>query len=103
MEIKYNIGDIVRDNKKNIEILGHEIRTKTELNKGKYREVKRLYYKYRCLNCSSIDYMYSSDINRSGCRACNGKKVIQGVNDLYTNKNRSQHPHSYRKKARREL
>lgn len=77
-EFIYDIGDIIKGRYSQIEIL-EQIRTKY------YNKNNRKFYKYKCLKCS-----YENNINESilvknvGCPVCANKKVMLGVNDMWT-------------------
>lgn len=72
-KIYYSIGDII-DNK----LLITDFYIKN-----------RKYYNYKCLDCGNEDVLMDSNLNKGQrCNVCSGKKVLKGVNDLWTT-----HPH----------
>ena len=80
-EFKVEIGQTFKDNKRDLIII----------NK-KYKKDKKgqnyKYYKYKCNKCKNEDWIEESNLihNHQGCNTCckQSKKVIQGVNDIYT-------------------
>ena len=79
---KYEIGQIVKDDKRNITIIDKEIRI---CNKIKSIENKK-YYKYKCNKCGYNEgWMIEGNLLiGNGCRCCGGKTVIKGINDIAT-------------------
>lgn len=69
----YKIGDIINDNKRNIEI--------TKLTRTQeYRA-----YEYKCLNCGYIGTITESHMaDKRGCPVCCNKIVVKGINDIAT-------------------
>lgn len=87
-EFKYNVGDIIKDDKRYLRIIDRYYVSKTKIKKGKEYTANEKWYKYRCLKCGNIDSLreYSIDGQKHGCNACCNppKKVIKGVNDIST-------------------
>lgn len=70
-----NIGDIVKTNVSDIQII------------GQYEDKKHKRYNYLCLNCSNTDSMTKSElIGGTGCNVCcpTPRKVLVGYNDIST-------------------
>lgn len=73
----YKVGDIVKDDKRNI-IITKLIRIK------EYRA-----YEYKCLDCGYMGTITESHMSgKRGCPICKNKNIIQGINDVSTT-----HPH----------
>jgi hypothetical protein len=71
---KYNIEDIIYNNKSGIIKILNEIKIKN-----------RCGYKYKCLICGNEDIIRERNlICGNGCNVCSGKKVLKGYNDLWT-------------------
>lgn len=76
-EYRFKIEDIVRT----LKIL--------EKIKIPYKNSYVRGYKYICLKCGNIDNINEYNLkNTSSCNVCTGKKVLKGINDLWTT-----HPH----------
>lgn len=75
---KYNIGDIIKTKTGKIEIL-EQIRI-LDIRKSNIKA-----YKYKCLIDGNIDQISESGLNSGhGCNVCSNRKVLKGVNDLWT-------------------
>lgn len=76
-EFKYQVNNLIQDNKRNIVVLKMEYRTNKKGNKSKW-------YKYRCNKCGYegwiIEYSLSSG---RGCSCCAGKTVIPEINSIW--------------------
>ena len=73
-EFKYNIGDTLVDNKRNLKIIDREHRP-IKRNKGSISYISnRKFYKYKCLDCGNEDWIIEyavDDVNQKiGCNAC---------------------------------
>ena len=69
---KYEIDDIIKTKTGEIKII-EKIR------------MERKGYKYKCMKCGNIDKLSENEIiNGIGCNVCSGKKVLKGINDLWT-------------------
>lgn len=84
--MKYKIGDKIIDEKRNITITGSKIKYRDKKTDGKIYQMKQEYYLYHCNNCG-----YDGEIEKhhfdkegKGCIVCAGRKVVYGINDLYT-------------------
>jgi ribosomal protein S27E len=86
-DFKYNIGDTISTNMRNLLIIDREYRKwvhpKTSLVTNKK------FYKYRCLDCGNEDWIIEyrlSEKYKDGCNACksNYNHLIPGVNDIAT-------------------
>jgi len=73
----YPIGTIIKD--VNSGVL--EIKEHLKIGKKKYKT-----YKYICKICGNEDIVSESNLisNKVGCNFCAGKKVLKGINDLWT-------------------
>ena len=79
---KYNIGDIIGNKFSEIKIL-EQIRILDS------RQTSKKGYKYECLKCKNKHWIGENKLNKDqGCNVCSGKKVLKGINDLWTT-----HPH----------
>lgn len=77
---KFDVGTIIDDlssgKLKILEQIRIERRSKKRNEKG---------YKYLCIVCGNIDYIFESHLNRkNGCNVCSKQKVLRGYNDLWT-------------------
>lgn len=70
---KYNIGDNIKDEKRNLIIINREIREKDQ------------WYKYRCLKCGNENWISKRNLYKRGCNACgkSPKKIILGINTIW--------------------
>lgn len=77
-EFKVEIGDVFKDNKRDITIIDREYK----INKSQ----RRKYYEYICNKDKYIDYIDEYHLlSGQGCSCCNGNKtVIKGINDIAT-------------------
>lgn len=84
-DFKLNIGDILRDDKRDITIIDREYR-KREKTKGKIEREK--WYKYKCNKCLNEDWINESCLlnQNQGCNVCcmSSHKIVKGVNDIAT-------------------
>jgi hypothetical protein len=78
-EFKYNVGDIIKDNKRSLKII-------ERVDNGESKQRKQ--YKYKCLKCGYSDGKISESnlIYGCGCPVCskNPRKVVKGINDIST-------------------
>lgn len=85
---KYQIGDIISDEKRNIKIIDRYYVTKQKFKNGKPYNQNEKWYKYKCLKCGNEDAMaeYSIYGQHHGCNVCcsASKKIIKGINDIST-------------------
>lgn len=80
---KYNAGDIIKDKKRNMELL-EQIRMPAGKS-NKYVNLTKRGYKYHCLNCNNIDVICEYNIDKgNGCSVCSNSKVVKGINDIST-------------------
>lgn len=81
-ESEINIGQIFKDNKRNLIIIDRENRIKQYKNKRSY---KREWYKYKCSKCCFEGWIVKNNLlNGIGCSCCSGKIVVEGINDIPT-------------------
>lgn len=77
----YEIGCIIKDNRRHLKIIDKQMRL-TDRKNGKNYHTKM--YKLQCLKCGWNDFwMTESDIKRGrGCSCCTGHTVVSGVNSV---------------------
>ena len=75
---KYEIGEIISNENHSHKILKREIVEK--IYNG--RVMKKKQYTYECLKCNYIGTHYEEDIGRRWCPCCNGRVVVEGINDI---------------------
>lgn len=90
-DYKINIGDIFRDEKRDLIIIDREIRSSQKTffdrSRNKSRTVKenKKYYKYRCNKDGYEKWIREEHIlNGVDCALCSGRDVLVGYNDLST-------------------
>ena len=87
---KYKHGDVFKDDKRNIVIIGRKLRKKEYLYKKSNRTYikKQKWYKYKCNKCGwDNGWMQESDITKGvGCSCCKGITAVKGINDFGTAK-----------------
>lgn len=81
-EYKVSVGDNFTDEKRNLIIIDREYRKQKHGNgiiNGKW-------YKYKCNKCGwDNGWIMESDLLKNkGCSCCNGKTVVNGINDMMT-------------------
>lgn len=78
-EFKIEIGQVLKDEKRDLIIIDREYR-KDKSNKN------RKYYKYNCLNCGVELWMEESALlqQKHGCSCCSNKTIVKGINDIAT-------------------
>lgn len=78
-DYRFKVGDIISDNHRNIKILDR-IKIKDHA-----KEYFRKGYTYQCLKDGYIGNIYENYlIHGNGCPVCSNKKVMVGVNDMWT-------------------
>lgn len=87
-DFKFNIGQTLKENKRNLIIIDREYREKIQKpdEKGRIYISNLKWYKYKCLICNNEDWIEESCLNKGvGCNACSkyGKKVIPEINSIY--------------------
>lgn len=87
-EFKYNIGDVIKDSSRELEIIGRYYVNKEKKKNGKTYSSNEKWYKYKCLKCGNEDSVveYSLHSQNCGCNACciPPKKIVKGINDIST-------------------
>lgn len=92
MEYKYNIGDVITSNNRNLTIIDREIREfkrKHRVNNKPFLQRVK-YYKYHCNDCGNEDWKPEDNLGNNkystGCNVCckTAEKVLKGVNDVAT-------------------
>lgn len=81
-DFKYEIGQVFKDDKRDMVIIGREYREKRQ--RSGYTE-KQKWYNYRCNKCNwDGGWIDESPLLKNGCSCCNGKTVVEGINDIPT-------------------
>lgn len=87
-EFKYNIGDVIKDSSRELEIIGRYYVNKEKKKNGKTYSSNEKWYKYKCLKCGNEDSVieYSLHSQNCGCNACcvPPRKIVKGINDIST-------------------
>ena len=80
---KLKIGDTIKDIKRDLIIIDKAKRPRITKS-GKISNDK--WYKYHCNKCGAELWVVESSLltSKSGCACCNGKTVIEGINDIPT-------------------
>ena len=92
IKYKYNIGDVITSNNRNLQIIDREIREVERRHRADNKPFKQRlkFYKYHCNNCGNEDWIkecYLDDTKYfTGCNVCckTAEKVLKGVNDVAT-------------------
>lgn len=79
---KYEIGQRVRTEKLDIEILDREIREKMVTEKGVSVKRNKKYYKYKCNICNYIGWKEQTKVYTRGCPCCSGRVSAKGINSF---------------------
>ena len=81
---KYDIGEIIKDDKRDITIIGREVRVKKTSKRNYYDR----WYKYHCNKCGNEDWLEQDKLRnrKQGCNVCclGSNKVTEGINDIPT-------------------
>lgn len=87
-EFKYNIGDVIKDSSRELEIIDRYCVNKEKKKNGRTYSLNEKWYKYKCLKCGNEDSVveYSLHSQNCGCNACHisSRKIVKGVNDIST-------------------
>lgn len=87
-EFKYNIGDIIKDSSRELEIIDRYYVKKEKKKNGKTYSSNDKWYRYKCLRCGNEDSVieYSLHSQNCGCNACcvPPRKIVKGINDIST-------------------
>lgn len=85
---KVRIGDMFKDEKRNLTILNREYRQREMKadKKGRVYTTSEKWYKYKCniCGCNEIWIEESNLLKGVGCGCCSGKVVVEGINDIAT-------------------
>ena len=92
MKYKYNIGDVITSNNRNLTIIDREIREIERRHRTDNKPFKQRlkFYKYHCNDCGNEDWIkehYLDDTKYSTrCNVCckTPQKVVKGINDVAT-------------------
>ena len=75
---KYEIGQVFKDDNRDITIIDREYRTDKN-------GIKRKWYKYECNICSWTEgWLIEGNLLDRGCSCCHGNTVVEGINDIST-------------------
>lgn len=67
----YEIGQEIKDDKRDLVIIDREVRPTEEKNKGKIRIINRKWYRYKCLKCDDKHWIVESSLKLGrGCKEC---------------------------------
>jgi very-short-patch-repair endonuclease len=82
-DFKVKIGEIFKDDKRDIVIIDKEIRTRVDRNGNNPKNDK--WYKYHCNKDNYEDWIIESDLltKKRGCKLCSGYVHILGINMIY--------------------
>jgi len=84
-EFKVEVGDIFKDIRRDFIIIDREYRP-TQNKNSHFVNLK--FYKYKCNICGFCDdrsWIVEGDLLRNiGCSCCDGKVVVEGINDIFT-------------------
>ena len=87
MVFKYEIGNNIKDEKRDLTITNTDIIEDVYFNTrdNKQRISRKQFYEYKCNKCGYIGNIRESDLkNSKGCSCCAGKIVAEGINDIPT-------------------
>jgi hypothetical protein len=81
-DFRVKIGEIFKDDKRDISIIDREIRTRYKKN-GSISNDK--WYKYICNKDGYEDWIIESDLltRKRGCKFCSGHAIILGINTIW--------------------
>lgn len=84
-DFKYNVGDIISTNARNLLIINREYRE--WVHPKTFGISNRKFYKYKCLDCGNEDWIIEyrlSEKYKDGCNACKStpNHLIPGINDI---------------------
>lgn len=84
-EYKYNIGDVLVDDNRNLTITGRELKIRQCIINGENKERRDGWYSYHCNICgadtSTLSYLIETG---TGCSCCSNRTVVPGINDIPT-------------------
>ncbi|MDF2590480.1 MAG: hypothetical protein K0S41_4323 [Anaerocolumna sp.] len=82
INFKFNIGDILKDNNRDLTLTDHEYRIEKRLNSIENRK----WYKYTCNICRWTEGWVTENslLFGCGCSCCSSKTVVEGINDIPT-------------------
>lgn len=84
-EYKYHVGELFKDNHRDIIITKCEKREKVRLRNNIIHEYPK-WYQYTCNKCGWTEGWIQEESlsSGSGCACCDGKVVVEGINDIPT-------------------
>ena len=78
---KYEIGQVIKDEKRYFKIIEKEIRCRQR----KTHKENQKWYKCKCNVCSGEVFLEENHLHRGrGCPCCDGRVIIKGINDIST-------------------
>ena len=85
---KFNIGDEIKDDKRQLIIVDREIRQKekTDNKSGRKYMTNEKWYKYKCNKCRNEDWIIESNMSYGfGCNTCgrSPRKTVLGINTIW--------------------
>lgn len=87
-EFKYQIGDVISDNNRNLKIIERFYIQKQKQKNNKTYTSNEKWYKYECLKCGNVDVILETSLyhQKCGCNTCciPPKKIVKGINDIST-------------------
>ena len=87
-DFKYKVGEIIKDDKRQLEIIDTFYIPKQKHKNGKPFISNEKWYKYKCLKCGNVDTIIEDSLysGKCGCNACctPPKKIVKGINDIST-------------------
>lgn len=75
---KYNIGDNIKDDKRDLTITNRYVEKNIKNNRYQKR------YEYHCNKCGYNGSILETNLRLDGCMCCSNKIVIPGINDICT-------------------
>jgi hypothetical protein len=87
-EFRYEIGQFLNNNKKDLIIIGREYRSKEKIRKNNKKCIENeKWYKYHCNKCGVELWIKESGLTRMiqcACCGANPKIIVEGINDIPT-------------------
>ena len=85
---KFNIGDEIKDDKRQLVIIDREIRVKekTDNKSGRKYMTNEKWYKYKCNKCRNEDWIIEYNMSYGfGCNTCgrSPRKTVLGINTIW--------------------
>lgn len=83
---KYEIGQVIKDEKRDMIIIDRKIRVRKSFNskRNKYCNKNEEWYKYHCNIDGNEDWIYVGWLNSGQrCNVCNNRKAMLGINTIW--------------------